>query len=140
MKSVQGQTNLLLQGLKTTAKTRTFVDIGSVIDVFCESFSIHPGKPKPLYPRGIHCVIENHHAKRFSKYILYSTDFSPLHTLEPYIEKTNIVSLGFFTMSQFFAADTVILIQKEILEGVAHVAHFWQKSGGSISQTRWIYN
>ncbi|CAM6102915.1 unnamed protein product [Calypogeia fissa] len=63
-----------------------------------------------------------------------------MHTLEPYLEKTNLVSLGFYIVSQFFAIDTVLLSKEEILEGVSHVAHSWQENGGSISRTRWIYN
>ncbi|CAM6103053.1 unnamed protein product [Calypogeia fissa] len=63
-----------------------------------------------------------------------------MHTLEPYIAETDIISLDFYIVSQFFAVDTVKLTQKEILEGIARVAHSWEKKGGSISRTRWIYN
>ncbi|CAM6104191.1 unnamed protein product [Calypogeia fissa] len=140
MKDVGGQTNMILCGLKVTAKTRTFVDIGSVIDVFCESMSVPVGKPKITHPSLIHCVIKNQHTKKFSKYELYPASFSPLHTLEPYIIDTNLLTLGFFTLSQYFASETVRLTQTEILEGVGRVGYSWTKVGGSLSRTRWIYN
>ncbi|CAM6094936.1 unnamed protein product [Calypogeia fissa] len=140
MKDVRGQENLVLRGIKMTAKTRTFVEIGSVIDVFCESISVPVGKPKIRDPSNIHCVIENHHTKKFSKDNLYPTAFMAAHSLEPYSVETNLVSLGFFTPSQYFASDTVRMTQNEILEGVGHVAYTLTKLDGCLSRTRWIYN
>ncbi|CAM6083650.1 unnamed protein product [Calypogeia fissa] len=140
MKSVGGKTNMIVHGMKVTAKTRTFVDIGSVIHIFCENFSVQQGKPKKLYPTTLHCILENHHTKKYSKYELHPLDFSTMHSLEPYTLETNIVTLGFFTISHYFALETVRLIQSEILEGIGCVVHSWQKQGGSLSQTWWIYS